>query len=124
MYESTAMRERQGPATPAPASRTDFIIVWRYRARPDAIAAFEQAYRPDGAWARLFRRHEGYRDTELVRADEPRAYLTIDRWASREAFEAFLEAARDEYDRLDAECEALTEFEELVSRGVVVSGRP
>ena len=96
------------------------MIVWRYRVVPQAIGGFELAYGPDGAWARLFGRHAGYRGTQLVRGDEPGVYLIIDRWDSAAAFEACLGESGDEYERLDAELAPLTEAEERIASGRVV----
>jgi heme-degrading monooxygenase HmoA len=61
---------------------------------------FEQVYGPDGDWSRFFRAGDGYVGTELLRDVESAGrYLVVDRWDSREAYNAFLEANRDEYMR-------------------------
>ena len=73
-------------------------LVFRYEVR-DA-EAFEQAYGPDGEWAQFFRQGRGYIGTELLHdIDEPERYLVVDRWESREAYNDFVEANRDEYMR-------------------------
>lgn len=91
------------------------LVVWRFRARMGGEAAFEHAYGPDGEWARLFRRDPAYRGTDLLRPDVAEGwYLTIDRWASRTAYDAFRESHASEYHRVDLACEELTEAEELV----------
>ena len=77
-------------------------------------AAFERAYGPEGTWAQFFRLGEGYLGTELLRSDE--RYLLLDRWTSREAYEAFLAAHREENERRSAEAEALLVREERVGR--------
>lgn len=99
---------------------TDFVIVWAYQVPEEHRAAFERAYGPDGAWARLFARDPGFRGTELIRGEAAGEYQTIDRWASSAAFERFTAGARDEYDRLDADLASLTETERLTIRGVSV----
>jgi heme-degrading monooxygenase HmoA len=85
------------------------LVFWRYRIAPGAAAAFEALYGSDGDWARLFRRDPAYRGTELLRdtADDD-CYLTVDRWDSRAAYEAFLQAARADYAGLDRRGDALT----------------
>jgi heme-degrading monooxygenase HmoA len=98
------------------------VIVWRYRVAEASTSAFEEAYRPDGAWVELFRQSPGFVGTELVRGEEAGVYLTIDRWSSSAAYEAFLRGAHAEYERLDAELASLTESEELVARGAAVDG--
>ena len=88
-------------------------VLWRYRVAPGREAAFEALYGADGDWARLFRASPDYLGTQLWRdADQPDAYLTIDRWTSRAAYEAFLEARRADYAALDARGDALTVEEE------------
>lgn len=92
-----------------------YAIVWQFRPVSGREAEFERAYGPSGAWAQLFRRGEGYLGTALLRpADGPGGYLTVDRWASREAYEAFRARLAAEYAALDATMEALTESEALV----------
>ena len=63
-------------------------------------AGFERVYGPDGDWAGFFRCGRGYVGTELLRDLELRGrYLVVDRWESREAYNAFVQANRDEYMR-------------------------
>ena len=73
-------------------------LVFSYEARdPDE---FEQVYGPEGEWAAFFRRGSGYVGTELMRDVElPGRYLVIDRWESREAYQAFVDGHREEYMR-------------------------
>lgn len=96
-----------------------FIIVWEYTVREEHRAAFEREYGPDGAWAELFRGDADYLGTDLVRGDAAGEYLTIDRWASRAAFDRFMRERRDAYERLDASLASLTESERPVARGIV-----
>ena len=85
-----------------------YAIVWEFRARPGQETAFEQVYGPEGAWARLFARGAGFLGTELLGdADERGRYLTIDRWTSRAAFEAFRQRWDEEYRALDGQCAAM-----------------
>jgi heme-degrading monooxygenase HmoA len=89
-----------------------YLVVWRFRPRPGYESRFERAYGPAGEWARLFRRADGYLGTELLRrSDDPGEYLTLDRWASRAAYEEFRSRWGDEYRRLDRLLERLTEEE-------------
>jgi uncharacterized protein len=97
-----------------------FCAVFSYEVSDPA--AFESAYGADGEWARFFRRGEGYLGTELLAA-APR-YLLIDRWTSREAYEAFLSAHREEYERRSAAAEGLYLREERIGDFAVASGAP
>ena len=74
-----------------------------------------RSYGHSGGWARPFRRGDGYLGTELLqRSDGSREYLTLDRWASRAAYEAFRARWSSEYRRLDHRLEELTEEETLL----------
>lgn len=73
-------------------------LLFSYEARdPDE---FERAYGPEGEWAEFFRGGAGFVGTELLRdVENPGRYLVIDRWESREAYQAFVEHRREEYMR-------------------------
>ena len=89
-----------------------FVVVWQFEIAEDKVSAFEAAYGPDGTWAHLFRTSPDYLGTELLRdAYIPGAYLTIDRWASEEAFRAFRKDHDHGYETLDRACDALTSRE-------------
>jgi voltage-gated potassium channel len=92
------------------------VLLWDFEARPGREAEFEHAYRPDGDWARLFAAGPegaaGYRGTELLRDVEgSRRYLTIDRWTSVAAYDAFRAAAGESYTELDRQLQELTSRE-------------
>ena len=72
--------------------------MFSYEARDEA--EFERVYGPDGEWAAFFRDGRGYVGTELLRdVESPGRYLVIDRWASREDYQAFVEEHRQAYMR-------------------------
>jgi heme-degrading monooxygenase HmoA len=71
-------------------------LVFSYEASDPA--EFERVYGPDGDWAAFFRGGRGYVGTELLRDLElPGRYLVVDRWESREAYNDFVAAHRQEY---------------------------
>jgi len=73
-------------------------LVFVYEARDPG--EFERVYGPEGEWAEFFRGGAGYVGTELLRdVETPGRYLGVDRWESREAYQAFVDAHRDEYMR-------------------------
>ena len=93
-------------------SEIRYVYAWEFRVAPEREADFVAAYGPDGAWAALFRRADGYLETLLLQDREiPGRFVTIDRWASQAAHDAFVAAFRKEYDALDRACEALTDDE-------------
>lgn len=88
------------------------LIIWEFLVRPGDERKFEEAYGPQGAWAKLFERSTGYKGTELLADSEWEGrYFTIDRWSSAQAFSDFRVAFGEEYRQLDALCEGLTEGE-------------
>jgi heme-degrading monooxygenase HmoA len=89
-----------------------YAVIWRYKVRPQAIDEFEQAYGPQGDWVRLFKLDKGFMNSELLRStQEPDAFVTIDRWVSRDHFMAFLQRLGDAYAALDARMAGLTLME-------------
>jgi len=89
-----------------------FVVVWQFEIAEEKISAFERAYGPEGDWAQLFRRSPEYLGTELLRdAYIAGSYLTIDRWASEEAFRSFRKDHDGEYETLDRSCDELTSRE-------------
>jgi heme-degrading monooxygenase HmoA len=73
-------------------------LVFVYEARDPE--EFERVYGPDGEWTAFFRGGDGYLGTELLRdVETPGRYLAIDRWETREAYQAFVDAHRNEYMR-------------------------
>jgi heme-degrading monooxygenase HmoA len=108
------------------------LLVWTYEVRAEHEREFRRVYAPDGDWARFFALGDGYLGTELLAdATQPLRYLTIDRWTTLDAYAAFGEANRADYDALDRRCEALTERETFVgafvgtaAEGVAPAGGP
>ncbi len=89
-----------------------FVALWEFEVKPGGEERFEKAYGPGGEWARLFRSDANYRETRLLRDPwRPAVYLTLDFWNSREAYERFMAACKDEYAALDATGEELTSKE-------------
>ena len=92
-----------------------FVRVWQFRPRAECVAEFESRYGPTGAWAKLFARRDGFFGTSLRRVPgTTRNYEVVDRWESRDAWEAFQHDERDAYEQLDRDCERLSEMETLV----------
>ena len=88
-------------------------LVWRYEVREEARPAFEATYAPTGAWAQLFARADGFRGTELFRADDG-SYLTLDIWRSKADFDAFLAEHGADYEALDRSTENWTASEHRI----------
>ncbi|HEY6251935.1 MAG TPA: antibiotic biosynthesis monooxygenase [Candidatus Angelobacter sp.] len=100
-------------------SGSQYVMVWEFRVKAGLEAKFVEEYGPEGSWARLFRKSEGYLRTELVKdVAAERRFLTLDYWKSEEEFNRFRKQHLAEYERLDKEFEGLTEQETRL--GVVV----
>ena len=85
------------------------VVLWSYRVAPGCEADFQALYAADGDWSRLFGRSPAYLGTQLLRdAAEASRFVTIDRWRSRDDYDAFLESERPAYATLDARGDALT----------------
>ena len=88
-----------------------FLVYWQFRVRPGMEATFERSYGPTGEWAQ-FRNDPAYFGTELNRDQaDLQVYITLDFWASQEAYDNFRTANSVRYHATDAQCEALTESE-------------
>ena len=102
-----------------------YVLLWEFEVRPTAAVEFERRYGPDGAWAALFREAPDYIGTALLRDDgQPARYLTIDRWRSRQAYDAFRSANAGRYGALDEECEHLTTSERILGAFTDIDGPP
>jgi len=100
-----------------------FCYIWEFVAASGQEDAFRRAYGPDGPWVQLFRRDPAYIRTELSRdADNPRRFVTIDYWTSRDACRAFRERVRDECAAIDLACERCTERERHIGDFDVMDG--
>ncbi len=95
-----------------PSPVREYVAVWEFLVKPGFESWFEQVYGPEGDWVRLFRRGKGHLGTQLLRDTRTaRHYLTLDRWVSLAAYEAFRRRFAKEHALLDAACESLTETE-------------
>lgn len=89
-----------------------FTIAWEFVVKAGRAEEFESHYGPDGSWAQLFRRAQGFLGVELLRdRGDARHYLTLDRWSDAASYRAFRVRLADEYAALDRACEDLTERE-------------
>src|SRR5580658_1445687 len=89
-----------------------YDIIWEFQVPERRKAEFEAAYGRDGVWARLFAQAEGFVEVELLCCTErDDRYLTIDRWSSRAAFDAFQARFGADYKAMDERLEGLTATE-------------
>jgi quinol monooxygenase YgiN len=104
------MVQRTAEPSQPPVGR--YVYVWEFQVAPERKQEFLAAYGPSGAWSLLFRRATGYVETLLLQDQaHPGRFLTIDRWSSQSARDAFLAEFHAEYEALDRACESLTQHE-------------
>jgi heme-degrading monooxygenase HmoA len=97
--------------------RWGYLIAWEFRPKPGVESRFEDVYGTRGIWANFFMQGEGFIGTELNRdLKDPRRYLTLDLWVSKEAYDKFQAEHLAEYRTIDARCEQLTEHETELGR--------
>jgi heme-degrading monooxygenase HmoA len=97
-----------------------FVVVWQFEIAEEKVAGFEATYGPEGTWAKLFRTSPDYLGTELLRdAYISGSYLTVDRWASEDAFRAFRKDHDADYEKLDRDCDALTSRETRIGAYII-----
>jgi heme-degrading monooxygenase HmoA len=92
------------------------VVLWEYDVRTGMENAFEALYGADGEWVGLFREHPGFIGTELLHGERPNCYLSIDRWETEQAYDAFLANASEGYMRIDAMGDAFTLDERRIGR--------
>lgn len=99
-----------------------YEIIWEFRVPPHRHADFEAAYGGQGEWARLFAKADGFIEVKLLKCSEQEGrYLTIDRWVSRAAFEAFQMRFSHAYRALDEFLEGMAATETRIGAFVPCS---
>jgi heme-degrading monooxygenase HmoA len=82
---------------------------WEFLVQSERIDEFKQHYGPDGTWVLLFRQSPGYIETLLLQdSADPRRFITIDRWQSLDAYQAFRSRFSREYAAIDEISHRLT----------------
>ena len=88
------------------------VIIWEFSVPTSRRHSFERDYGSEGPWVKLFRSAPGYLGTELLRDEnDPERFITIDRWTSAAAFEAFKRDFGAAYEALDREFDGLSDRE-------------
>lgn len=94
-----------------------YIIIWEYEIHAIYESQFLEYYKPDGMWAKFFRQAENYISTDLLMSEaKARTFITIDKWVSKESYEAFLKTHEAKYLELDSICERLTSSEKQIGK--------
>jgi heme-degrading monooxygenase HmoA len=89
-----------------------FTYIWEFRVAPSAQAQFEFEYGSRGSWVTLFSKAPGYIETLLLRDNsDPLRYVTVDRWESEGAHDAFRSTNFAQYEEIDRRCQGFTRSE-------------
>jgi heme-degrading monooxygenase HmoA len=92
-----------------------FVIIWKFIPKRGLEKQFEEVYGPHGLWIELFSKTNDYLGTSLLReVDSENIYLAVDRWNSKETYDAFKLRFFEEYHLIDLQCKQLTQSEEFV----------
>jgi heme-degrading monooxygenase HmoA len=92
-----------------------YTYIWEFYVAPSAQSQFELTYGPRGPWVMLFRDAPGYIETLLLHdQSDPLRYVTVDRWVSADAHDAFRSHFSRQYDELDRQCRGFTTRESLI----------
>ncbi|GLQ92040.1 antibiotic biosynthesis monooxygenase family protein [Dyella acidisoli] len=91
---------------------TGYTYIWEFQVKPEQEASFLEHYGSEGIWVQLFKQAPGFIETLLLRdRDVPYRYVTVDRWQSAAAYQAFRTQFAEAYAALDRACESLTSAE-------------
>ena len=94
-----------------------YVIIWKYRVKPEFVERFAEAYGPTGAGVAFFRGGSGYIRTDLIEGEQPDTFATLDWWESESHYTTFAEANRERYAEIDRGFDPWTEIEERVGAG-------
>jgi heme-degrading monooxygenase HmoA len=93
-----------------------FVVLWEFDVKQEYEQQFTVAYSASGSWAGLFGTSGGHVETRLLKnVAVPLRYITMDVWRSREEYDGFLAAHREEYRLLDEQSAAYTTRERHLS---------
>ncbi|WP_299117452.1 antibiotic biosynthesis monooxygenase [uncultured Winogradskyella sp.] len=95
--------------------KNKFIYVWEYFVKDDCISKFKNIYNPQGDWAQLFKKSQGFIETEFYQdIQNKNRFITVDSWDSKEARDNFRENYSEGFRILDKFCEKLTKHENFI----------
>jgi len=86
-----------------------FVTLWEFEVKSGSEELFEEAHGPEGEWMQLFRHGcavSGH--AAAARRGSGSAYVTMDSWESREAYEEFKRRYAVEYAEIDSKGKGLT----------------
>lgn len=103
LLSSCGQKIQEGANVPA-----TYTVIWKYVVQDSTRRTFEQEYGTNGTWYKLFSKSPNYRGSVLHRSDEhPDTYILIDKWTSKEAYEAFKKSNAEVYGSLSKKFEGL-----------------
>ena len=92
-----------------------YLIVWKYKVKPEYKEIFEIEYGVAGAWNSLFIKSKSYKGSFLHLSEmDIDTYLLIDTWTSKALFEKFVKSSSQDYQKLSSKFEFIYESEEKI----------
>ena len=92
-----------------------FVYIWKYIVIEEHLEEFKRIYEPEGDWAQLFKKADGYLATDLHQdKSNAKKFVTVDFWKTKDDRDNFRNQFSEEFKALDEHCESFTEREELI----------
>ncbi|MHA2105650.1 MAG: antibiotic biosynthesis monooxygenase family protein [Candidatus Hodarchaeales archaeon] len=92
-----------------------YVYIWEYKVKSEFINKFEEAYNSQGLWVSLFKKANGYLETQFFKdKSDPSRYVTVDYWSSHEAHQLFRKDFEMQFEELDNQCEQYTKEEKKI----------
>lgn len=92
-----------------------YLIVWKYKIKPEYQGKFEFEYGSSGTWNSIFSKSKNYIGSFLHKSEtDSDSYLLIDFWTNKEFYENFKESYNLDYHKLSTKFAYLYESEEKI----------
>jgi heme-degrading monooxygenase HmoA len=83
-----------------------YNVLTEYTVEQEKLPDFLAAYHPTGSWPLFLKQADGYLQSRLLADDEhENVYVSIDRWATKDAYNTFTSA--DAYRELDLQLQSV-----------------
>ena len=89
-----------------------FQTIWQYDVFEKENINFIKAYKSDGDWVHLFKKADGFIETELIHdIEHPTKFITIDKWRTKESYYQFKAMFKSDYLKMDKQFEDFSKSE-------------
>jgi len=91
-----------------------YCILWNYEVDSGNESTFEQEYGRNGSWFKFFEPCDDYLGHDLLKSTGGGSYSLLERWISKDTYEAFVKDNQAQYDELNGKFESLYSSETKV----------